>query len=264
MMASMNSTRTLSGQSALVTGGGRGVGKGIALALARAGCRVAINYRNSAEAAHQTVSEIESLGVEAFAVRGDVGKAPDVRSMFDEVLGRFGRLHTVVNNAGVQTWKPLLAVSEAEWDDVIDTNLKGCFLCTQAAAAHMREHGGGSIVNIGSGSNKHPFPRLVAYTASKGGIEMFTKVAAIELGGFGIRVNCVAPGAIEIERTKLETADYAEKWGSLTPLGRVGTPADVGPAVVFLAGPESGFITGQTIWVDGGLFTRAPWAYEVD
>jgi 3-oxoacyl-[acyl-carrier protein] reductase len=93
---------------------------------------------------------------------------------------------------------------------------------------------------------------------------MFTKVAAIELGGFGIRVNCVAPGAIEIERTQQESPDYGEKWSRLTPLGRVGTPADVGPAVVFLAGPESAFITGQTIWVDGGLFTRAPWAYEVE
>ena len=264
MMTNMSRSQTLSGHSALVTGGGRGVGKGIALALARAGCRVAINYRNDEDAAQRTVSEIQALGVDALAVRGDVGKAPDVRAMFDEVLSRFDRLTTVVNNAGVQTWKPLLDVSEAEWDDVIDTNLKGCFLCTQAAASHMREHRDGCIINIGSGSNKHPFPRLVAYTASKGGIEMFTKAAAIELGEFGIRVNCVAPGAIEIERTKLESPDYADKWGRLTPLGRVGTPADVGPAVVFLAGSESGFITGQTIWVDGGLFTRAPWAYPVE
>jgi 3-oxoacyl-[acyl-carrier protein] reductase len=240
------------------------VGKGIALALARAGCRVAVNYRTGASAAEETVGEIQRLGVEAFAVRGDVGQSSDVAAMFDAVIGRFGSLNALVNNAGVQTWKPLLDVSEAEWDDVIDTNLKGCFLCTKAAASHMRGHGGGSIINIGSGSNKLPFPRLVAYTASKGGIEMFTKVAAIELGEFGIRVNCVAPGAIEIERTKQESADYGERWGSLTPLGRAGTPADVGPAVVFLAGPESGFITGQTIWVDGGLFTRAPWAYDVE
>jgi NAD(P)-dependent dehydrogenase (short-subunit alcohol dehydrogenase family) len=251
----------LDGQAALVTGGGRGVGKGIALALARAGCRVAVNYRTGAAQAEQTVEEIRALGRDAFAVKADVSSRSDVLAMFDHVLARLGRLHTLVNNAGVQTWKPLLEVSEAEWDDVIDTNLKGCFLCTQAAAAHMRDHGGGSIVNIGSGSNKHPFPRLVSYTASKGGIEMFTKSAAIELGEFGIRVNCVAPGAIEIERTKHESHDYGEKWGRLTPLGRVGTPADVGPAVVFLAGPESAFITGQTIWVDGGLFTRAPWAY---
>ena len=260
----MTTSRTLEGQSALVTGGGRGVGKGIALALARAGCRVAINYRSGEAAARRTVEELRALGSDAFAIRADVGKASDVRAMFDAVLERVGRLHALVNNAGVQTWKALLDITEAEWDEVIDTNLKGCFLCTQAAAAHMREHGGGSIVNIGSGSNKHPFPRLVAYTASKGGIDMLTKVAAIELGVFGIRVNCVAPGAIEIERTRQESPDYGEKWSRLTPLGRVGTPADVGPAVVFLAGPESSFITGQTIWVDGGLFTRAPWAYEVE
>jgi NAD(P)-dependent dehydrogenase (short-subunit alcohol dehydrogenase family) len=254
----------LKGASALVTGGGRGVGKGISLALARAGCRVGINYRSGATQAEQTVDEIHRMGGEAFTVRADVAKAADVEEMFADVLDRVGRLDVLVNNAGVQTWKPLLEISEAEWDAVIDTNLKGCFLCTRAAASHMREHGGGSIVNIGSGSNKHPFPHLVAYTASKGGIEMFTKVAAIELGAFGIRVNCVAPGAIEIERTQQESPDYAEKWSRLTPLGRVGTPADIGPAVVFLAGPESAFITGQTIWVDGGLFTRAPWAYEVE
>jgi NAD(P)-dependent dehydrogenase (short-subunit alcohol dehydrogenase family) len=260
----MNTSRMLEGAWALVTGGGRGVGKGISLALARAGCRVAINYRSGAAQAEQTADEIRRMGGDAFIVRADVGKAPDVDAMFTDVLGRVQRLDVLVNNAGVQTWKPLLEVSEAEWDEVIDTNLKGCFLCTRAAASHMREHGGGSIVNIGSGSNKHPFPRLVAYTASKGGIEMFTRVAAIELGAFGIRVNCVAPGAIDIERTQQESPDFAGKWGRLTPLGRVGTPADVGPAVAFLAGPESAFITGQTIWVDGGLFTRAPWAYEVE
>lgn len=246
-----------------MTGGGRGVGKGISLALARAGCRVAINYRSGADEAERTAAEITRGGGDAFTVRADVGVAGDVRRMFDDVLARVGRLHTLVNNAGVQTWKRLLEITEAEWDHVLDTNLKGCFLCTQAAAAHMRQHGGGAIVNIGSGSNKHPFPRLVAYTASKGGIELFTRAAAIELGEFGIRVNCVAPGAIEIERTQQESPDYAEKWGRLTPLGRVGTPADVGPAVVFLAGADAAFITGQTIWVDGGLFTRAPWAYDV-
>lgn len=255
------STAILSGHAALVTGGGRGVGRGISLALARAGCRVAINYRSGAAEAEATAEEIRQSGGDAFPIAADVGKASDVRLMFDQVLRRFGRLDTLVNNAGVQTWKALLDLTEREWDEVITTNLKGCFLCTQAAAGHMRDQGGGSIVNIGSGSNKHPFPRLVAYTASKGGIELFTKSAAIELGEFGIRVNCVAPGAIEIERTAQESPGYGEKWGRLTPLGRVGTPEDVGRAVVFLAGADSSFITGQTIWVDGGLFTRPNWAY---
>jgi NAD(P)-dependent dehydrogenase (short-subunit alcohol dehydrogenase family) len=252
----------LGGRTALVTGGSRGVGKGIALELARAGCRIAVNYYSEPDLAEQTVGELKALGVEAFAVYGDVGLSSDVREMFDQVLARFTRLDILVNNAGVQTWKPLLEVSEAEWDRVVNTNLKGCFLCTQAAAIHMKDHGGGSIVNIGSGCNKLAFPELVAYTASKGGIEMFTKVAAVELGRYGIRVNCVAPGAIEIERTRLENPDYAGTWSRITPLGRVGTPEDVGRLVVFLAGSDSSYVSGQTIWVDGGMYSKAPWAYE--
>ena len=255
-------TKQLEGRAALVTGSDRGVGRGIALELARAGCHVAINYHLTGELADRTVAEVTALGVEAVALKGDVRIAADVRSMIARTVERFGRLDVLVNNAGVQTWNPFLDVEEAEWDLVIDTNLKGCFLCTQAAARHMKEHGGGSIVNIGSGSNKLPFPKLAAYTASKGGIEMLTKVAAVELGPHHIRVNCVAPGAIEVERTKLELADYAGTWGRATPLGRVGQPEDVGRAVVFLAASQSSFITGQTVWVDGGLFSQAPWAHE--
>jgi 3-oxoacyl-[acyl-carrier protein] reductase len=251
--------RNLEGYTALVTGAARGIGKGIALALARAGCRVAVNDKSSDGSIERTVSEIESLGAKALAVPADVSVASDVTEMVRAVIHRFDGLNILVNNAGIQTWKPLLEVTEAEWDAVIATNLKGCFLCTQAAALHMRGRGGGSIVNIGSGSNKLAFPRLVAYTASRGGVEMFTKVAALELGPYGIRVNCVAPGATEVERTKLETPDYATTWGRLAPLGRVATPDDIGQAVVFLASGESSFISGQTLWVDGGLFSRAPW-----
>jgi NAD(P)-dependent dehydrogenase (short-subunit alcohol dehydrogenase family) len=249
----------LDGRAALVTGGDRGVGKGIALELGRAGCRVAVNYHQSAERAEQTVAELGASGVEAFAVRGDVSVAADVGAMIEAAAGRFGRLDVLVNNAGVQTWKPFLDVTEEEWDLVIDTNLKGCFLCTQAAARYMAAHGGGSIVNIGSGCNRTAFPTLVAYTASKGGIEMLTKVAAVELGPHRIRVNCVAPGAIEIERTRLERPDYAGTWARVTPLGRVGQPEDVGQVVTYLASDDSRFVTGQTIWVDGGLFAQPPW-----
>ena len=250
---------TLDGRTALVTGAAGGVGKGIALELASAGCHVAVNDCGPLDAINQAVAEVRALGVDAFAVRADVRVPSAVDEMLGKVVDRFGRLHLLVNNAGVQTWKPLLDVTEEEWDFVIDTNLKGCFLCTQAAGRHMKSQGGGCIVNIGSGSNKIAFRHLVAYTASKGGIEMFTKVAAVELGPHGIRVNCVAPGAIEIERTRLERPDYAEAWGGATPLGRVGTPQDVGRAVVVLASEASSFITGQTIWVDGGLFSQPPW-----
>ena len=253
----------LLGKFAVVTGASKGVGKGIALELARQGCRIAVNYNSDAAGAAATVSEIESAGGEAFAVRANVGVSSDVEVLFSQTLERFGRLDILINNAGVQTWKPLLELTEAEWDRVIDTNLKGCFLCTQLAARAMKESGGGSIVNIGSGCNKWPFPNLVDYTASKGGIEQLTKVAAVELGRYGIRVNCVAPGAIEIERTKEEAGDYAATWSKLTPLARVGVPADVATTVAFLCGEASSFVTGQTIWVDGGLFTRPVWPYDI-
>ena len=245
-----------------MTGASKGVGKGIALDLARNGCDVAVNFHSDPAGAEGTVAEIVAMGRAAFAVKGDVGVAADVDSMMAAVLARFGRLDILVNNAGVQTWKPLLELEESEWDRTIDTNLKGCFLCTQRAARHMKDHGGGRIVNIGSGCNKLAFPNLVDYTASKGGIEMLTKVSAAELGKYGITVNCVAPGAVEIERTKHEAGDYAGTWSKLTPLGRVGTPVDIGKTVSFLVGDGADFITGQTIWVDGGLFSKPAWPYE--
>jgi NAD(P)-dependent dehydrogenase (short-subunit alcohol dehydrogenase family) len=248
--------------AALITGASKGIGKGIALELARRGCDVAINYNSDESGARETVAEIQKLGRTAIAVRGNVGKAADVNAMFDQVLEKFGRLAILVNNAGVQTWKALLDLEESEWDHVIDTNLKGNFLCTQRAGRHMKDQRWGRIINIGSGCNKVAFPNLVNYTASKGGIEMFTKVAAVELGQYGITVNCVAPGAIEIERTKIEAPDYAGTWGPLAAMKRVGYPSDVAAAVAFLASQEAEFITGQTLYVDGGLFSKGPWPYK--
>ena len=253
----------LESKTALVTGASKGVGKGIAIELARSGCDVAVNYHSDREGAEATVAEIGAMGRSAFLVGGDVGDARQVDAMFAEVMGRFPRLDILVNNAGTQVWKPLLELEESEWDRVINTNLKGCFLCTQRAARHMKESGGGRIINIGSGCNKVPFPNLVSYTASKGGIEMFTKVAAMELGRHAITVNCVAPGAIEIERTRHEAQDYGRTWAALTPVGRIGLPLDVARAVAFFAGQGGDFVTGQTLWVDGGLFTHPSWPYPV-
>jgi 3-oxoacyl-[acyl-carrier protein] reductase len=260
-------------QAAIITGASRGIGKEIALELARRGWRVAVNYFNDPQAmVDAAVAEIRASGGEVvpvespssnvLPVQADIRSSSEVSAMFEKVIATFGRLDLLVNNAGVQTWKALLDVTEEEWDLVIDTNLKGCFLCTQQAGRYMKDHGGGAIINLGSGCNKLAFPRLVAYTASKGGIEMFTKEAAVELGPYGIRVNCIAPGSIESERTRAEDPDYAGTWSRLTPLGRVGTAADIAPTVAFLASKDAEFISGQTIWVDGGLFAQAPWPYK--
>jgi NAD(P)-dependent dehydrogenase (short-subunit alcohol dehydrogenase family) len=246
---------------ALVTGSSKGVGKGIALELAANGFSVAVNYHSDQAGASATVDEIRKAGGKAEAIQADVGVSADVSRMFAELDAHFGRIDCLVNNAGIQTWSPLLDLKEKDWDRVIATNLKGTFLCTQQAGRRMKDTGGGSVVNIGSGCNKWAFPKLVDYTASKGGIEQFTKVAAVELGKFRIRVNCVAPGAIEVERTKEEGGDYAALWSKEAPLGRIGVPEDVAHVVAFLANDKSDFVTGQTIWVDGGVFSRPTWPY---
>jgi len=247
-------------KSAVVTGGNDGLGREMVLALARLGWDVAFNYLAGADKAESLVAEVEAIGQRALALRSDVGIKADVDTFYAAVGDWGGTPDVLVNNAGVQTWSPLLDLAEEDWDRVIRTNLKGCFLNTQAAARRMVAAGtGGAIVNLGSGCNRLAFPRLVDYTASKGGIEQFTKVAALELGPHGIRVNCVAPGAIETDRTRTETSDYAGQWSPLTPLRRVGTVEDVAAAVVWLAGPESSFVSGQTLLVDGGVFSQAVW-----
>ena len=248
---------------AVVTGGSSGIGKGICLHLAGLGWDVASTYGRNHEGAMATARAIEERGRRALVEQCDVGYRDQVVPFFEKVVRHFGGApQLVVNNAGVQAWGPLLELSDDDWDRVIRTNLKGAFLCTQIGAGLMVEHGiKGSIVNIGSGCNKVPFPRLVSYTASKGGIEMFTRSAAVELGRHGIRVNCVAPGAIEIERTKLEAPDYAETWGKQAPLGRVGLPEDVAKAVAWLASDAADFVTAQTVWVDGGAFSLPNWPY---
>jgi NAD(P)-dependent dehydrogenase (short-subunit alcohol dehydrogenase family) len=250
-------------QIAVVTGSSRGIGRGIAIALAEAGFDVAVNYYMDLEGAEETAKTIQVSGRAALLVEADVGLKSEVDSMFDRILAKFGAPHVLVNNAGVQTWKPLLELEEQEWDRTLRTNLKGTFLCTQRAARHMAAARRGRIINIGSGCNKAPFPNLIDYTSSKGGIEMFTRVAAVELGYYGITVNCVAPGTIETERTRTEASDYAGTWARLTPLRRVGQVTDVAATVVFLASPQAEFITGQTLYVDGGLFTQGPWPYPV-
>jgi NAD(P)-dependent dehydrogenase (short-subunit alcohol dehydrogenase family) len=253
----------LSAKVALVTGASKGVGRGIALALARHGATVVVNYNSDQAGARETLATIEAAGGRGLLAQASVASADQIDRLFDQITATYGRLDILVNNAGVQTWKALLDLTESDWDHVLDTNLKGTFLCTQRAAALMKAQGSGRILHIGSGCNKVAFPHLVNYTASKGGIEQFTKVAAVELGKFGITVNCVAPGAIEVERTREEAGDYAGTWSAVTPLGRVGTPEDVARAVLFFTSDLADFVTGQTLYVDGGLFAKPHWPYPV-
>ena len=251
-------------KAALVTGASKGIGRGISLALAKAGWDVAVNYNRDQLGAEATAEKVRQFGGQCWIYQADVGFGDQVSAMFERLRGDAGRIDLLVNNAGVQTFAPLLDLTEEDFNRTIRTNLKGCFLCSQQAARMMKARGRVCIINIGSGANKVPFPALVDYSASKGGIENLTKVCAVELGPHGIRVNCVAPGAIEIERTKLEAGDYAGTWEPLTPMRRVGQVEDVAAMVVFLASDAAEFTSGQTIYVDGGLFTATQWPYEVE
>ncbi|SPF79348.1 SDR family NAD(P)-dependent oxidoreductase [Pseudoprimorskyibacter insulae] len=246
---------------AVITGGSSGIGRQLVRAFAADGYKVAFNYFDDSVAADALVQEMAAGGHSVKGWHCDVGRKEQVDAFYGQVCDWFGAAPDVlVNNAGIQTWSSLLDLEEENWDNVLRTNLKGCFLNTQASARLMVAEGKpGAIVNIGSGCNKLAFPKLVDYTASRGGVEQFTKVSAVELGPHGIRVNCVAPGAITNERTQKELAGYDQKWAAITPLRRVGTEADIAGPVLFLTSPAAAFVTGQTIWVDGGVFSQANW-----
>lgn len=241
---------------AVITGGSSGIGRHLVSAFAQAGYEVVFTYHGRAPEG----DVVES----ARFYQCDAGDPLEVEALYAKVDRDVGAPDVLVNNAGVQTWSGLLDLAFEDWQRVIQTNLTGCFLNTQAAARLMVAKGKpGSIINIGSGCNKLAFPKLVDYTASKGGVEQLTKVSAVELGPFSIRVNCVAPGAIMTERTQSEAKDYSGRWAGVTPLRRVGAPEDVAGPVLFLAGDAAAFVTGQTLWVDGGAFTQANWPSEV-
>ncbi len=252
----------ISGSLALVTGASSGIGRQIARRLAQDGYGIVVDHFRDPAGAERTLELVREAGGTGWAFDADVGSALELDALFAEISARNCALKILVNNAAVQTFSPLMELREEDWDRTIRTNLKGTFLCTQRAARLMR-NSGGCIVNIGSGANRIPFPSLGDYAASKGGIEMLTKVAAVELGQFRIRVNCVAPGAIENERTQRESPDYGTTWGALTPLGRVGTEHDVAATVAYLVSDAASFITGQTLFVDGGLWTRSVWPYDL-
>ena len=255
---------SLKGKVALVTGASKEMGQEVAHALAEYGADVAVTARTAAQL-EATAARVRQTGRKALVIPADLTDIPKLPSIVSRTVDALGGLDILVNVAGggdYSNYGWALRMTEEMWDNMFLLNLKAPMFLCQAAANVMKDHGGGSIVNLGSGCNKLAFPSLVAYTASKGGIEMFTKEAAVELGRYGIRVNCIAPGSIESERTRTEDPDYAGTWSRLTPLGRVGTAADIAPTVVFLASKGASFISGQTIWIDGALFTQAQWPYK--
>jgi 3-oxoacyl-[acyl-carrier protein] reductase len=247
----------LDGKRALVTGASKGIGAGIALALAREGADVAVNYHRDAGGAEDVVRQIEALGRKAVALKGDVGQVADCQKLVQEAADALGGLDLLVNNAGITLWEDFFDTDEAHWDATLDTNLKSVFFCTQAAARVMRDQKWGRVVNISSGASRSAFKRATPYNASKGGLNMLTAGLAVELGEYGITVNAVGPGAILIARTSDELPDYAGTFARATPLGRVGYPEDIAGAVVYFCSDAASYVTGQVFWVDGGLFLRS-------
>lgn len=247
----------LSGKSAVITGARRGIGKGIALALAEAGADVLVSDIDLADC-EETCREIEKkTGQKAVPFKCDVTKKDEVGVMVAKAVSEFGKLDILVNNAGIAPMKPFLELTEEDWDRTLDINLKGQFLCAQAAAREMVKNKWGRIINIASiasGQVGVGFANVAHYCASKGGVTAMTEALALELAPLGIRVNAVGPGVIETAMTEGILADEPTKQGMLarTPVGRFGKPEDVAGMVVYLASDEADFVTGATFFVDGG------------
>ncbi len=246
---------SLKGKKALITGASRGIGRGIALALAEQGADVAINYHSKVTEAEAVVAEIKKMGRQAFSVQADVSKSPEVEKMFATIKERWGRLNILVNNAGIVQFAPFEELTEEQWDKLLDVNLKGQFLCGQQAAKLMGQ--GGRIINIASiasGGLGVAFANISHYTASKGGVVALTENMALDLAKKGINVNAIAPGVIQTDMTKEMLKDEKQKQGLLMriPKGRPGKPEDIGAAAAFLASDEADYITGTTLYVDGG------------
>ncbi len=242
----------LKDQVALVTGSGRGIGQAIALALAEHGATVVANDVVE-ESAKQVAAQIEGMGMAAMSVVADITCEDEVRAMVTAVMDRFGQIDILVNNAGITQDNLLMRMSEEQWDAVLAVNLKGAFLCTKAVARPMLKARRGRIINIASVVGLTGNVGQANYSSSKGGLIALTKSTAQELGSRGITCNAVAPGFIETEMTDRLSDEAREQMLGRVPLGRPGQPEDVAGAVVFLAGPEAAYITGQVLSVDGGM-----------
>jgi len=250
---------SLKGKNALVTGGSRGIGKGIVKALSDAGANVIINYNSKKEEAENLAAEIKKQGGSAIALAGDVSNREKVMEMFENIKSKYGSLDILVNNAGVVSSEPLEKITEESWNRIIDTNLKGSFFCIQEAVKLMGK--GSKIVNISSiasGGTGVGFGNIAHYAASKGGVIGMTEDLAIELGPKGINVNAIGPGVIETDMTSAMLSDEKTRSGMLMriPKGRTGRPEDIGYTAVFLCSDEADYITGATLYVDGGWLSQ--------
>ncbi|MCZ4829937.1 3-oxoacyl-[acyl-carrier-protein] reductase [Staphylococcus aureus] len=241
-------------QSALVTGASRGIGRSIALQLAEEGYNVAVNYAGSKEKAEAVVEEIKAKGVDSFAIQANVADADEVKAMIKEVVSQFGSLDVLVNNAGITRDNLLMRMKEQEWDDVIDTNLKGVFNCIQKATPQMLRQRSGAIINLSSVVGAVGNPGQANYVATKAGVIGLTKSAARELASRGITVNAVAPGFIVSDMTDALSDELKEQMLTQIPLARFGQDTDIANTVAFLASDKAKYITGQTIHVNGGMY----------
>ncbi|HCZ1963098.1 TPA: 3-oxoacyl-[acyl-carrier-protein] reductase [Staphylococcus aureus] len=241
-------------KSALVTGASRGIGRSIALQLAEEGYNVAVNYAGSKEKAEAVVEEIKANGVDSFAIQANVADADEVKAMIKEVVSQFGSLDVLVNNAGITRDNLLMRMKEQEWDDVIDTNLKGVFNCIQKATPQMLRQRSGAIINLSSVVGAVGNPGQANYVATKAGVIGLTKSAARELASRGITVNAVAPGFIVSDMTDALSDELKEQMLTQIPLARFGQDTDIANTVAFLASDKAKYITGQTIHVNGGMY----------
>ena len=249
----MDYTMGLTGKTAVVTGGSRGIGRAICIELAKQGANIVVNYSGSEDKAKQVVLEIEALGAKAIAIQANVADSVAVDAMMKQAVETFGSLDILVNNAGITRDNLLMRMKEQEWDDVIDTNLKGVFLCTKAVTRQMMKQRAGRIINISSIVGVAGNPGQANYVAAKAGVIGLTKTCAQELASRNILVNAIAPGFITTEMTDSLPEEIKEAMLKQIPLAKLGQPEDVAKAVVFFASDQANYITGQTLHIDGGL-----------
>ncbi|ASR48004.1 3-oxoacyl-[acyl-carrier-protein] reductase [Paenibacillus kribbensis] len=247
-------SKPLSGKTALVTGASRGIGRSIALALAEAGANVAVNYAGSEAAAAEVAEQIRAKGVEAITVQANVGRADEADRLIKDVIDAWGKIDILVNNAGITRDNLIMRMKEEEFDQVIETNLKGVFNCLKAATRPMMKQRSGRIINISSVVGVLGNAGQANYVAAKAGVIGLTKSSAKELASRGITVNCVAPGFIDTDMTQVLADDLRDSMLGSIPLARLGRPEEIANVVLFLASDASSYMTGQTLHVDGGMY----------